>query len=327
MSATKWGVTHKNEWDCFIRATQNKKLFPVELSSYLIKGKNCLFGAWLDGNRDWDKAKLIVERTHKNSSEALSGWHGVKGKALVAEYGEDKAKLLMEKRFDKGLYYNDEDFPDDKLERYYYMKKARELNRRQVVEDSTKMQTQANLDNDMVRSLTDEAEGMFKAGALPDMVAATSHGQRALCGELCESGAVAVKKKRKTGEEETKPEEAKPKTIMDIASDKMADVLAESTNARKKSMALGAAEYAGELASQLLEHANVMEKHYKTLQTALNGKVEDESFYKKCFKVIDKDKAWFTSAEAAADSILNGLKRANKKKDGKAKSKAAAKWL
>ncbi len=315
-------MTHKKDWDCFIRATQNKKTFPVELSSYLVKGKQCLFGAWLDSGRDWDKAKLIVERVHKNSSETVSGWQSVKGKTLVAEYGEDKAKVLMDKRYSQGLYYNDEDFPDDKLERYYYMKKARELNRKQVVEDSSKLQTQANLDNEMVKSLTDEAEGMFKAGALPDLPAASSAGQRALCEDLCEPGAIAVPKKKRKTEEDTKAEAATPKTIMDIASDKMADVLAESTNARKKSMALGAAEYAGELASQLLDHATVMEKHYKTLQTAVNGKVQDEAFYKKCFKAIDNDKAWFTSAEAAADSILSGLRRASKKKDGKAKSKA-----
>ena len=313
------GVTHKKEWDSFVRATQNRKSFPCELSSYLIKGKQDLFAAWLDAGRNWDEAKMILKRTQSSSTEGLSGYVATKGKQLVADYGQTKADVLMKRRVEQGLYYDDEDFKDDPLERYYYMKKAHEMNRRHVVEDSSTLQTGANLDNDMIRSLTDEAEGVMRAGALPNMPAVN---QKALYDGIADGGVQAAPKKRpkKTTEGEGS-EPAKPKTTLEKASDLMAEILAESTSSRKKSMALGAVSYAGDLSKQLLDHSAKMEKHYKTLQKAVTEKVDDEDFYKKAFAAIEKDRAWFKTADSAADSILSGLRRASKKKDVEKKEK------
>ncbi|CAK8985935.1 Uncharacterized protein SCF082_LOCUS342 [Durusdinium trenchii] len=94
----------------------------------------------------------------------------------------------------------------------------------------------------------------------------------------------------------------------------MKEIMDESVAARKKSMALGSVNYAGELSTQLLEHAEKMEKRYKTLQQALNTGVTDQGFFDKCFRVISKERKWYTSAEAAANSILSGLNRASKAK-------------
>ena len=78
----------------------------------------------------------------------------------------------------------------------------------------------------------------------------------------------------------------------------MADMLAESTQARKKSMTLGSVAYAGELSAQLLDHAECLEKNYKQLQTALANNVEDRTFYQKVFRAVDRKSAWYSSAEA-----------------------------
>lgn len=319
-------VTHKTEWDCFNRAIANKKLFPIELSQYVVKSKNDLFGAWLDAKRDWGQCKLIIQRRHSNRSESMSGWIAVTGKKLVEEYGQTKADVLMEKRLAAGLYYNHEDFPEDRLERSYYMKKAKEITRAQAVEDSTDVRGEMELDSEALGTLINEEDGIMRAGAIPDFAAANAQGQKALMDGLYEEGSQKAPKKRTPRETDQQEgaKEVKPKTLLEQAADLMADLLAESTNARKKSMSLGGAAFSGELASQLLNHATTMEKHYKTLQTAVNNKCDSEEFFTKAFAKIQKDRAWFVSAEAAADAILNGLRKASKPKQ-KARAKPKAK--
>ena len=311
------GVNSKKEWDCFNRAIQNKKCFPVELSSYVVKNKNCLFNAWRDANRNWDECKLIMERTQKNSTEGLSGWKAVKGRDLVTEYGEAKAEILMTKRYNAELYYDDDDFPEDKLERNYYMKKQKEVTKKQTTEDSTTLRGEVGADRDAVLSLIDESDGLMRAGAVAaDLGAANAAGHKALLEGLTDGPVHKPTAKKKPKKEEEGATEVKPKTMIEQARDLMSEILAEATNARKKSMALGGAAFSGELASQLLDHAETMEKHYKVLQTAVNGNVMDENFYMKAFTKIEKDRQWFSSAEPAADSILSGLKRAANKSKG-----------
>ena len=257
------GVNSKREWDSFNRAIQNKKCFPVELSSYVLKNKNCLFNAWCDANRNWDECKLIMERTQKNSTEGLSGWKAVKGRDLVSEYGEAKAETLMTKRYAAGLYYDDEDFPDDKLERNYFMRKQKEVTKRQTTEASTKLRGEVGADREAVLSLIDESEGMMRAGAVAaDLGAANAAGQKALLEGLSD-GVVhkAAPKKRAKKEEEEGATEVKPKTMAEQASDLMSEVLAEATSARKKSMALG-----GLLSQEsLLRNCLSMQKPWKSI--------------------------------------------------------------
>lgn len=240
---------------------------------------------------------MIIERTHKTENESLSGWVAKAGKDLVKEFGEAKAKSLMDRRFNDGLYYNSEDFPDDQLERFYYMRKPKEINKRQSVSDSTSLRGDADLNNDMLKALTDETTGMMRQGALPEGHAASSAGQKALRAALSESVAAAPKKKKEK-EKDAGSEVAKPKTIVQLAQDLMADVLAESVAARKKSMSLGSVNYAGELSSQLLQHAERLEKDYKSLQRATKEGSMTETSYQACLAQIQKRRLWYTTAEA-----------------------------
>lgn len=295
------GTTNKKEWDCFIRATQNRKAFPADLAPYLMKSKTDLFGAWLDANRSWDKRRMIMERTRKSSNESLSGWVAVKGSQLVTDYGEAKAKILMDRRTKDGLYYDSEDFPDDPVERMYYMRKAREVTRKELTEDQTRLSGEMDLDDNMVKHLVGE-DGAFQAGQLPNMQVSNPAGQKALLEGLTGEGVQQAPKKRKqptnTNAEEGS-ETVQAKTMIQKATDLMGAVLTESTTARKKSMSLGSVNYAGELCAQLLGHAETMEKHYKTLQTAVSANLDDDDFYLKCFKKIEKDRSWFVTAEAS----------------------------
>ena len=94
----------------------------------------------------------------------------------------------------------------------------------------------------------------------------------------------------------------KPKTIEEQAVDLMAELLSESSAARKKSMSLGSVNYAGELSAQLLKHAETLEKHYKTLQKATKEKKENESFYKSVFKKIEQDRKWYNATGSNAEA-------------------------
>ena len=289
------GTTNKREYDSFCRAIQNRKAFPLDLSVYVAKSKTDLFNAWLDAGRNWDKCRMIMKRSHVNSNESLSGWIAKSGKDLVTEYGEEKAKSLMERRYASGLYYNSDDFPDDPLERFYYMKKPREMTHREIVNDEATLEGSNNLSNDMVKSLIDESDGIFRSGAMPNDRALASAGQKALLDGVAEGGVQAAPKKKAKKDTEGS-EAAKPKTPAENAVELMAAILADSTAARKKSMSLGAVNYAGELSSQLLTYAEKMEKYYKTLQQATTGKVTDESFYSRCFSKIEKERSWFEQA-------------------------------
>ncbi len=261
----------------------------------MAKSKVDVFNAWLDSGKNWDECKMKVTRKHTSESESLQGWVATNGRDLVAQYGKDKAKTLMDKRSAAGLCYDHEDFPNDELERFYCMKKPKEMNKKSSVTDSAKIEGAANLDSDMLRHLTEENEGIFRLGGLPEGHASTSAGQKALLEGL--EGPVVAAPKKKVKKEE-KAEVLEPKTCLEKATDLMQDILAESTTARKKSMSLGAVNYAGELSAQLMKFAESMEKHYKVLQKATANKVDDEGFLTKCFDKVEEERAWFKQAEA-----------------------------
>ena len=253
----------------------------------------------MEAGRNWDQARLMMTRVHKSEVENLNGWIAVPGKDLLTQYGEDKGKQLWAKREATGMYYDHEDFPGDQMERFYYMKKAKEVNKRTGVKDETKLQAQTALDGDMIKALVDENEGVMRMGGLPDVQAASAAGQKALLEGLGDTVQAAPKKRpANKNKEVTGSQEAKPKTMVEKAVDLMADVLSDATKARKKGMGLGAVNYAGELANQLLEFAKVMEGFYTTLQTATTNKVDNEPFYLKVFKKIEVQREWFTGAEA-----------------------------
>lgn len=237
-----------------------------------------------------------MKRIQSSENESLSGWIAKAGKDLVTEYGQAKADKLIEKRTEAGLYYEHEDFPGDPMERFYYMRKAKELTHREKTTDSSTVAAEENLNSDMLRALVDENEGAFRAGGLPQGVAASAAGQKALLDGLVEGGVQVAPKKKAKKEEKEGSEAAKPKTQQEIATDLMTNILAESSAARKKSMSLGAVNYAGELASQLLSYAQKMEKYYKILQLATTSQVSDDGFYDKWFRNIEKERKWYVNA-------------------------------
>ena len=104
--------THKKEWDRF--STQcRSKAFPLQLAPMLKRKKTDLFGIWLDSEEDWDACVIEVERSQESSSLSRKQWTAIQVKDLRKTMPEAKLNELVTRRKEAGLYYNDEDWPDD----------------------------------------------------------------------------------------------------------------------------------------------------------------------------------------------------------------------
>lgn len=94
--------------------------FPASLQPMLKrKKKNDLFELWLDHGMDWDKVVCEVERLARTKNLARKEWIAVQAKVLKVQMDEDKYNDLIQKRTTAGLYYPDDDYPTDPLDRVY----------------------------------------------------------------------------------------------------------------------------------------------------------------------------------------------------------------
>lgn len=117
---TRNSTTHKREWDCFTKQLKSNGRVPTNLSEYAATAANKqdLFGMWLDSGKDWKECSVILERKVSQKSQAEKGWTAIQGRELLARYHDnpEKAEKLMQSRRDSGLWYPDDDFPDDEKE-------------------------------------------------------------------------------------------------------------------------------------------------------------------------------------------------------------------
>lgn len=110
-------VTNKKEWDVFSRQAKTK--MPVELNDAYQQNKNDLFNMWLDNGaneQSWSHCVLEVKRKQKETNEAKKGWQAIQGKVLKQRYSEEKWEKVKKKRLESGVFYLDDDFPDDEDE-------------------------------------------------------------------------------------------------------------------------------------------------------------------------------------------------------------------
>ena len=109
--------TNKREWDTFCRQAKSAGKMPVSLSEFYVTSKVELFNMWLDAEKDWDTCVLEVERIQSQRNISKRGWVAIQGKELKKRYDtEEKWEKVRADRVAKGLYYQDDDFPDDALE-------------------------------------------------------------------------------------------------------------------------------------------------------------------------------------------------------------------
>ena len=104
-------VTNKKEWDTFTRQAKTK--MPILLNDSYQNNKTELFNMWLDSDFSWSACALAVERKHQESNAAKKGWKAIQGKELKQRYTPEKWEQVKNRRLEQGLYYKDDDFPDD----------------------------------------------------------------------------------------------------------------------------------------------------------------------------------------------------------------------
>ena len=92
--------------------------FPQSLQPMLKRHKKIdLFGIWLDHNQNWDEVVCHVEREMETKNLSRKEWVAIQAKTLKGEMEQTKYDDLIRRRTEQGLYYDDDDFPDDPLDK------------------------------------------------------------------------------------------------------------------------------------------------------------------------------------------------------------------
>ena len=112
--------SNKREWDKFDRQCRNRNVFPSSLAPYLVKKKVELFNWWLDADQVWDKVVMIAERGQESKNLSRKQWTAVQVKELRKQFSAEKVEDLLQKRYSAGLWYKDDDYPDDLEERCFF---------------------------------------------------------------------------------------------------------------------------------------------------------------------------------------------------------------
>ena len=92
--------------------------FPQALHPMLKRHKKVdLFGIWLDHNQDWDAVVCHVERETETKNLSRKQWVAIQAKTLQGQMDTAKYDDLVRRRTEQGLYYDDDDFPDDPMDK------------------------------------------------------------------------------------------------------------------------------------------------------------------------------------------------------------------
>ena len=199
-------VTNKAEWDKYVRQVGNRNVFPAKLAPAFAKSKTDLFNLWLDSGMDWEKTTVLAERKRLTRSLSRNQLEAVQAKELYEKRGSEKAQQLIAMREKEGMWYPDDDFPQDPMERWYYMPRGRILREDGVVEESLSLHGKAAVDKTVMEALTNPEGGPLASGMLPSVRAQTEAGQKRLLEALDENRAavkkVKVPKAKKVQDEE-----------------------------------------------------------------------------------------------------------------------------
>ena len=111
----KTSATNKREWDAFMRQLKSNTRAPIALSEFATSHANKvdLFNMWLGSGKDWSQCELLVKRKQEKKNEGVKGWEAIQGRVLKTRYTTEKWEKLKESRKSSGLWYPDQDFPDD----------------------------------------------------------------------------------------------------------------------------------------------------------------------------------------------------------------------
>lgn len=70
----------------------------------------------MDNSQDWDRVVCQVKRIQENRNTARKQWTAVQSKVLKERFSKERYEDLIKRRMDAGLFYKDEDYPEDPLD-------------------------------------------------------------------------------------------------------------------------------------------------------------------------------------------------------------------
>ena len=116
VAVLKNSTSDKKAWDSFTRQLKGKA--PIAISEYAVTHANKLelFNMWMDSGKSWDKCEVLLERKMEKKNEGTKGWQAIQGKVLAEQLQHDKWIKIRDSRKASGMWYPDDDFPDDDLE-------------------------------------------------------------------------------------------------------------------------------------------------------------------------------------------------------------------
>ena len=161
--------------------------------------------------------------------------------------------------------------------------------------ESLKVKGSKKLDKDMMEALTAD-DGPLASGALPKVRTSSESGAKLLHQALDDDKAAFKPKKEK--KKEDKAEEVKPKTPLDVASNKMATALDQVSKARSKSLQLTGVDFGKELSDQLGEHAKQMEDLWKKLNKMVLKEDKSNPQIAVLSAAVDEKTKWWDKAVA-----------------------------
>ncbi|CAK9102155.1 Uncharacterized protein SCF082_LOCUS47750 [Durusdinium trenchii] len=288
--ALRNSVTHKREWDTFCRQARTK--MPFNLSEYFTTAKNDLFNMWVDAGCNWSKCALEVERRQAEKNISKRAWKAVQGKELKKRYSEEKWTKVKDARKSQGLFYWDEDFPEDEeasCEAWYFVREGNEFVRKEETSEAMTLKGKRDVDPALREAITSKEDGIMPVGALPKMEGISSQGSKSLMEAMAK---VAPAPKRKPKEQQSEPVE--PLTTEGRAKALLQDMLKD------------------------------VEGYYKKLSQAVNEK--DEEVLKGLLDRICGIMTGGAKAQAAAAAFLKpGKQKKPKKNSGGKKVKTKAK--
>ncbi|CAE7632499.1 unnamed protein product, partial [Symbiodinium sp. CCMP2592] len=253
--------THKNEWNQFSRQCLDKKKCTTSMAAHVERNKLDMFRRWLECGGDWEK----------------------KANKLIA-------KLLAKKMFEE-----DEDFPGDEDEYYFYVNAGSKVRKENRTSEALQLKVRDTAPNQgLVDALTSEG-GILGAGALAAPENMSEEGSKNLLDSLCKEGVAKAKPPKVKDEAGT--EKVEPKEPWEMCDERMQDILNESTAARKFSIALKHVEYSGDLVKDLTKHNSKLEDIYAKLQELKKRGVKKDKEYVKFYAIVDHMHEWYKKAE------------------------------
>ncbi|CAE7609904.1 unnamed protein product [Symbiodinium sp. CCMP2592] len=279
--------THKNEWNQFSRQCLDKKKCTTSMAAHVERNKLDMFRRWLECGGDWEKVSLEMERRAENSTLARKERQGMKKRDILKKYPEEL--LLIAKLLAKKMFEEDEDFPGDEDEYYFYVNAGSKVRKENRTSEALQLKVRDTAPNQgLVDALTSEG-GILGAGALAAPENMSEEGSKNLLDSLCKEGVA----------------KAKPPKVKDEAGTekRMQDILNESTAARKFSIALKHVEYSGDLVKDLTKHNSKLEDIYAKLQELKKRGVKKDKEYVKFYAIVDHMHEWYKKAEESVGVV------------------------